>query len=78
MNNPPTFHGFAYSGETSDDDDPNDAYYYAAPPVPRQAMETFPYEASRKKQCHSQDPNPPVSLSPRMRVCITMNMCASI
>ena len=29
MNNPPTFHGFAYSGETSDDDNPNDAYYYA-------------------------------------------------
>jgi len=29
MNNPPTFHGFAYSRETSDDDDPNDAYYYA-------------------------------------------------
>ncbi|KAG2585623.1 hypothetical protein PVAP13_6KG402801 [Panicum virgatum] len=32
MNNPPTFHGFAYSGETSDDDDPNDAYYYAGTP----------------------------------------------
>ena len=29
INNPPTFHGFAYSGETSDDDEPNDAYYYA-------------------------------------------------
>ena len=29
MNNPPTFHGFAYSRETSDDDDPNDAYFYA-------------------------------------------------
>ena len=29
MNNPPTFHGYAYSRETSDDDDPNDAYYYA-------------------------------------------------
>jgi len=29
MNNPPTFNGFTYSGETSDDEDPNDAYYYA-------------------------------------------------
>ena len=29
MNNFPTFHGFAYSGESSDDDDPNEAYYYA-------------------------------------------------
>jgi len=28
-NNPPTFHGFAYSGEASDEDDPNDTYYYA-------------------------------------------------
>ena len=29
INNPPTFHGFTYSGETSDEDDPNDVYYYA-------------------------------------------------
>ena len=29
MNNPLTFHGFAYSEKTSDEDDPNDAYYYA-------------------------------------------------
>jgi len=29
MKNFPTFHGFAYSGESSDDDDPNEAYYYA-------------------------------------------------
>jgi len=28
-NNPPTFNGFTYSDETSDDDDPNEAYYYA-------------------------------------------------
>jgi len=28
-NNPPTFHGFAYSGEASDEDDLNDTYYYA-------------------------------------------------
>ncbi|KAG2602516.1 hypothetical protein PVAP13_5KG694433 [Panicum virgatum] len=30
-NNPPTFHGFAYSGETSDEEDLNDTYYYATP-----------------------------------------------
>ena len=29
VNNPPTFNGYTYSGETSDDEDPNDAYYYA-------------------------------------------------
>jgi len=29
MKNFPTFHGFAYSGESSDNDDPNEAYYYA-------------------------------------------------
>jgi len=29
MNNPLTFHGFAYSEKTLDEDDPNDAYYYA-------------------------------------------------
>lgn len=28
-NNPPTFNGFTYSGETSDEDDPNKGYYYA-------------------------------------------------
>jgi len=28
-NNPPTFNGFTYSDETSDDDDPNEAHYYA-------------------------------------------------
>jgi len=29
VNDPPTFNGYTYSGETSDDEDPNDAYYYA-------------------------------------------------
>ena len=46
MKDVPTFHGFTYSAETSDDDDPNEAYYYAGQFITQQNISTFPYIAN--------------------------------